>query len=377
MKFILAGLLLGLGAAVKFSGASVHVLGGNLSAPKEALIAMVKKASEEDGSANDATVSSLANMAENMVRMAATQAPSDMQQSITTINNLVSGMLEKVIEDSAIAWSGVKNTTGFETCTSDMYACMSQDAEEADEEYGGSSRLYDQCMSELAALEAQLEACLSAKTITDQTTAQLCAAFQAIDEKYGGIYTPEMSGGNGWQHFACVDPFAGTYREYLQRAIGWLAEWRAKKAACENTNSVTDDCTDLQLAVNTKRSECQVLQPPIPDGCKGFLHKRSCCSGYDTCWSSAESTRTQAEATANQLSINLKAQYRSLKRIECLLDVLVLEGDQTAALEACIAKTHDTSILDPVLPPAPIKASCDPGQPPEDAECSAYLPLTR
>jgi len=370
MKFVLAALLPGLGAAMKFSGATVHVLSGNLSAPKEALIAMVRKASEEDGSVNDATVSSLANMAENMARMAATQTPTDTQQSVNTIGNLVSGMLEKVEEDARIAWSGVKNTTSFDTCTTDMYACMAQDADEADEESGSSNRFFDQCMSELAALQAALTACLSTKIITDETTSQLCAAFQAIDEKYGGIYTPEMSGGNGWQHFACVDPFAGTYRDYLQRSIDWLADWRAKKASCESTN--TTDCTAEQLAVNAKTAECDSLRPPIPADCKPWLHKRACCSGYDTCWSGAESSRTQAETTATQLTINLKAQWRSLKRIECLLDVLVLEGDQTAALEACIVKTHDASALDPVLGPEPTKATCDAGGPPDGADCSAY-----
>jgi len=122
--FVLAGLLSGLGAAVKFSGTSVHVLGGNLSAPKEALISMVRKAAQEDGMENDATVSSLATMAENMVRMSANQDPTDMQQSVATIGTLIQGMLTQVQEDARIAWSGVYNNAEYESCTSAMYACM-------------------------------------------------------------------------------------------------------------------------------------------------------------------------------------------------------------------------------------------------------------
>merc|ERR1719502_458799 len=75
---------------------------------------------------NDATVSSLAAMTENMVRMSANQDPNDMAQSVATIRNLVEGMLAKVQDDAQIAWSGVYNNSEFESCTSTMYACMGQ-----------------------------------------------------------------------------------------------------------------------------------------------------------------------------------------------------------------------------------------------------------
>jgi len=370
MKFVLAGLLLGLGAAVKFSGTSVVVLGGNLSAPKEALISIVRKASQEDGMENDATVSSLANMAENMVRMSANQDPTDMQQSVGTIRNLIEDMLAKVQQDAQIAWSGVYNNSRFESCTSTMYACMGRDTPNPP------NILYQQCLNELAALQAMLDACRSQQQNCTTATTELCNVFYAIDKKFGGTYDPDPSTGKDWRDHGCDDAFSGSYPDYLQRYVTWLEDWRAKKAACDGSQvgpcaNQTNECAALQAQVDAKSAYCESLQDPIPDGCLPWLHKETCCSTYDLCFTDAETARVTATATANQLMGNLRAQWRSLKRMECLLDVLVLEGDQTAALEACIARTHSTDALDVEGASAPVEATCAAGTSPSP-ECPSY-----
>jgi len=370
MKFILAGLFSGLGAAVKFSGTSVHVLGGNLSAPKEALISIVRKASQEDGM-NDTTVSSLAAMTENIVRMSANQEPTDMASSVNTIRVLIQGMLVKVQDDAQIAWSGVHNYTEFESCTSTMYACMGQVTPHPP------NVLYTQCLSELAALQTMLNTCRVQEATCNATTSQLCNAFYAIDKKFGGTYVPDPATGKDWRDHGCDDSWTGSYPDYLQRYITWLEDWRVKKAACDGSAvgpcaNQASECDNLQNQVDTKSAYCESLQEPIPDACLPWLHKETCCSTYDMCWQSAESAQAAASNTANALVVNLKAQWRSLKRIECLLDVLVLEGDQTAALEACIAKTHDTSALDYAgVTGQPAKATCDSGPSPSP-ECPSY-----
>jgi len=231
-------------------------------------------------------------------------------------------------------------------------------------------------INELAALQAMLDACRAKETTCNTTTSVLCNAFYAIDKKFGGTYNPDPSTGKDWRDHGCDDTFSGSYPDYLQQFITWLEDWRAKKAACEGSSvgpctNQAEDCRALQEQVDTKSEYCESLRDPIPDNCLPWLHKETCCSTYDLCWEGAASARESATATANHLMANLEAQWRSLKRIECLLDVLLLEGDQTAALEACIAKTHSTDALNVEGLPPPAKATCDSGASPSP-DCPSY-----
>ncbi|CAE7793371.1 unnamed protein product, partial [Symbiodinium sp. CCMP2592] len=95
--------------------------------------------------------------------------------------------------------------------------------------------------------------------------------------------------------------------------------------------------------------------------------KVSACSAYDSCWAASEAAAANNYNTAVSISNDLKTQWNALKRIQCLLDVLVLStsGDQTAALTECIQKSHSTDALTIVKPQVPGKETCVTGAKPE------------
>ncbi|CAK8997609.1 unnamed protein product, partial [Durusdinium trenchii] len=68
------------------------------------------------------------------------------------------------------------------------------------------------------------------------------------------------------------------------------------------------------------------------------------CASYQNCYAQAQGEVGSTISTANQLADSLKVQWAALKKIECLLDVILAAGDQ-AAMQACVDATHDTSAL--------------------------------
>jgi len=279
----------------------------------------------------------------------------------------VADMLTEVQNNAQIAWSAAHSDSEFTACTADMYTCMGQTS------YSEGSVIYERCMNQTEILKRNLTKCREQEEACQSSTHLHCQAFYAIDKKFGGTYDPEPD----WRNHGCDDQFAGSYPDYLQRYVTWLEDWRAKKAVCEGAQLIpcanqTEICEEVEEEYEKITTYCEMVREPIPEGCLSWLHKHSCCSSYDFCWNEAESIKASAESTANRLMPNLKAQWRSLKRIECLLDVLELEGDQTAKLEECIQKTHSTEPLNVAPPTPPVKATCDFGSSPAGENCSNY-----
>ncbi|CAJ1338060.1 unnamed protein product [Effrenium voratum] len=144
------------------------------------------------------------------------------------------------------------------------------------------------------------------------------------------------------------------------------------------------NCTDATSSYNTKMAECQTKQTPVASKelqcatlessatsalCAPYEGKLAVCKTYESCWSAAGSAAGNSLNTAQSIQDNLKTQWTALKRIQCLLDVLAKSGDQTAALTACIAKTHSTDSLTLTPAAAPTKEVCSAGTAP--AACVA------
>jgi len=326
---------------------------------------MVKQANDADGAVNDATVSSLANMAESMARLASTQAPEQVATSVAAVRNIVNDMATQLQGTRDTEASQMQNTTLFTQCFTTLGDCFTTS------ETGGStpssgSDPYAVCLTELAVLKTALDTCRATENTTHAGWKAACDLFDAVDRNFGGEWTGDKL---NYPDFACTDTFDGTYRAYLQRHIDWLVDYRAKKAACI-PSPYNASCVPEQTAYDAKVVECEGLKPVVPAKCTEWVGKRQCCSQHDTCYSAASTAHSSVISTGTTLIASLKVQWRALQRIICLLDVIVLAGDQTTALNACIAKTHDASAFDVVPATSPAKDARCPY--PDDATCKDY-----
>ncbi|CAK9095902.1 Uncharacterized protein SCF082_LOCUS45036 [Durusdinium trenchii] len=101
----------------------------------------------------------------------------------------------------------------------------------------------------------------------------------------------------------------------------------------------------------------------MPIDCSSYVATKQACASYQNCYAQAQGEVGSTISTANQLADSLKVQWAALKKIECLLDVILAAGDQ-AAMQACVDATHDTSALNIIAPANPPMQACDAGVPP-------------
>ncbi|CAJ1442988.1 unnamed protein product, partial [Effrenium voratum] len=292
----------------------------------------------EKGRPMDPMVSSLAAMAESISK----QEPGAREESVKSIKTLLTGLLDSITSQHTIAQNSVTNLTAFTTCNVNKAADLAHAGTvKKVSNWTDTSAAYNACIAELEAYNSSYTSCAAQEKMLDVAATARCEYFEAVDRT------------ENFQSWFCHEddyPATASYESYLQRNIDMLADFRLRRSNCSNATS----------AHGVKQTEC--------GGKKGLLDAKEACVSYSNCWSQAGSESSSAVSTADQLADSLKAQWKALKRIECLLDV-ILTSSQATALQQCVDQVHDASSLDIAPPAAPAQEVCTAGAAP--AGCAA------
>eukprot|EP00440_Ansanella_granifera_P028404 gb/GFBE01030868.1/.p1 GENE.gb/GFBE01030868.1/~~gb/GFBE01030868.1/.p1 ORF type:complete len:384 (+),score=108.00 gb/GFBE01030868.1/:1-1152(+) len=333
---------------------SVRILGTEITAagePQQALLSLVASAAHAtDDSVPD--VGALTNLAQALSKSKADDA------TVTQIRTLVDGMLASLTDQHAATQAGLGNMTQFDRCDAkketDLAAAQGMDDTG---EWANTTTQYNACMRELETLNATWQTCLGVQRDLEETKLARCRLFEAVDK--GDAYAEWFCTGDQMDSTA-------SYKTYLQRNIDMLHDYEVKR----------DNCTTATTAYEAKVAECSVHAGPVSDkvlicanlkpgtvpvNCGPKHASAAACNSYDLCWTAAETSAAHDLNTAQALETSLMAEWRSLKRIQCLLDVLGLTdgATQTTKLQECIDKTHSAAAMDIVEPTYPTKGECE------------------
>lgn len=300
----------------------------------EALMALLS----EKGQPLDPMVSSLAAMAESIQK----QDPSSREESVTSIKNLLKGLLDSISSQHSIAQKSVTNQSAFVSCNAMKTADMAH-AETIKKEinWTDTSAAYSTCQGEFEALNSTWTSCFHQEEMLAVAATAKCEYFKSVDR--------------------------------TSNFQSWFCHEEMRQANCTNATAAHTskqlECSGYHQQAAAKEVMCAHLTPmEKPADCSSYQAKKQACTSYQNCRTQAQGESDNAVSTADQLAESLKAQWSALKKIECLLDVILTSGDQTA-LQACVDASHDTSSLNIIVPATPAAEACLPGVPP--AGCPA------
>jgi len=341
----LIGLILGttFAGAAKFMAPSASVEG------HEAFIALLR----EKGKPLDPMVSSLAAMAESISK----QDPSAREESVNSIKSLLQGLLNSITSQHAIAQKSVTNQSAFDSCNAQKAIDLAHaENVKIGSNWTDTTGAYQTCQGEFEAMNTTYTSCFQQEEMLRVAATARCEYFESVDRS------------SNFQSWFCHEddfPASSSYEAYLQRNIDMLADFRMRRANCTNATAAQSskqlECSGYQQQAAAKEVMCAHLTPYAnPADCSSYEAKQQACLSYSHCRVQAEHESSSAASTADQLAESLKVQWEGLKRIECLLDVILTSGDQ-AGMQACVAAGHDTSALNIIVPAEPVAQACDAG----------------
>lgn len=199
--------------------------------------------------------------------------------------------------------------------------------------------------------------CYNNLTFWDGLWQQACDYYNGTDRS-----VPEV------KDERCVETWTSSYEDYLERDIQLLAELTDSRENCTRYRDrhATQEqiCRNISTQLQEKIYLCLLCDrddsgstttgtPTTP--CPG----QDACNDYDQCYSGENATFVGRCSTQQQLSVARKAEYRALMRINCLLDVLVVDlSQQYDTLIGCIETTYSDEALTIICGTPPNPTPC-------------------
>eukprot|EP00933_Yihiella_yeosuensis_P020218 TRINITY_DN16263_c0_g2_i1.p1 TRINITY_DN16263_c0_g2~~TRINITY_DN16263_c0_g2_i1.p1 ORF type:complete len:407 (-),score=76.77 TRINITY_DN16263_c0_g2_i1:59-1279(-) len=282
------------------------------------------------------------------------------KQTVGDIKELVTSMLNATQEQHDLAEAACNDTfTNISTCDSAYTAGTTDD-----------------CPSNLPTLRSDHETCRTEQAVLELSNQTCQNNLSSIQVRLDNATTAfnEVNGTHNGEEYCEInqnEQDANQVKEYLERMITkhetdaqtYLdRKWEFGNVTDEfNQQNVI--CNGIIANLTTKQTNCSQDQLDFENAaCEVHRDRSVGCAAYYTCY---DTKKDEHEAQVN-LSIamepGLKAEWRALKRIGCLLDAFD-SFNISAEIETCIAAKHDLSPMNITCSGAPqrFNVSCEDG----------------
>jgi len=182
--------------------------------------------------------------------------------------------------------------------------------------------------------------CLADDLVVAQAAALRCTRFNELRNDFSQYRNLCQMQAN------TAAPTIGNYLIYMEakfrEALQNLSDANETCNNATTTMAPPVNCNNLLCDWQVKRYDCDTKQQNFENqAC--LLSRDYTCSRYTSCWSMKKNAYDQAAQSANASQSGLKAEWRSVMRIECLIDALGYPAAQLQSqIDACIARTHST-----------------------------------
>merc|ERR1719284_727234 len=146
-------------------------------------------------------------------------------------------------------------------------------------------------------------------------------------------------------------------------AGGMLDQYLRAKEACQratrNYNNKVKECKRKIHAYNVRKAKCNQYQTLMDaKSCKSAVLTKDACETYAGCYYSKVKAYRIAETKVKFEERDRKAEWRGLKRMECLINAFADGKVTNAEVDACKKKTVSTTHLNIKYPKVPPLVKC-------------------
>jgi len=129
--------------------------------------------------------------------------------------------------------------------------------------------------------------------------------------------------------------------------------------ATKKYQSKRKQCSDLEKKHRAKNAQCNTLQAQMDNAaCTWAVGVKDACEQYVGCYTSKKSSYTTYAKVVKKEEKDRKAEWRGLKRMQCLIDAFADGKVSGSEVDSCKQKSHETSHLDIEYPKLPQLETC-------------------
>jgi len=348
---------------------SEHHLLSNLMSREQVLHMLVTEANISGGR-GEKSLGELAGALASLAQVSSSTGNTTADPStVASIRELVQAFIVELVTEHNESLTIVNDDSGFTHCEANITTTTTTGGAGDTTTTAGTTTANNQaavenctwCWDAVRELETLNESCHNNLTYWYGPWQENCSYLNGTNRSVSEV-----------QNERCTEDWVGTYEDYLERDLQLLAELTYSQDNCtyyrDQYVNETVLCNNYTSQLVEKIRECLDCEESVladttttETPCAVSAEWQQLCDDYTTCYSTANSTFAGRCTTQQELSDSRKAEYRALMRINCLLDVLVVDAsEQESVLVACIAATYSDDSFTIVCPNSPDAAACDP-----------------
>lgn len=280
--------------------------------------------------------------------------------TVASVRNLVQLFISQLVIEHNESVNLEHDTSGFTVCAENITTTLTTTGINASKKEGENCSV---CWEETKEIQVVNETCFTNLTYYQGPMYEACEYFNGTNRKISEV-----------QAERCSETWSKSYEDYLERDILLLAELTYARENCTNLSDLmvneTKICKNQSSSIAEKMKKCLDCEmqntsnitedsPGDSTDCVVVPERKVMCDEYEMCYSSAKRTYNKRCADQTTMAIARKAEYRALMRINCLLNVLVVEvSEEYVTLVDCINTTYSTAELNIICEPPPAPLPC-------------------
>jgi len=247
--------------------------------------------------------------------------------------------------------------------------------------YGDMSKSHIKCRSAQAVLLASKNRCLAEQRALYNEKVLKCTFFATVSKNYGtqkaNQEVMKKAGSEKTEQYiirisgtVCGNHIHGTRGQKSAKG-GWggglpnsmLDKYLRAKKGCEiaklNYHTKVRECARKMHAFLVKKGKCNQYQGLMDsNSCKSAVMVKDACESYSTCYYSKRKAYRLFERKVISEETDRKAEWRGLKRMECLIKAFADGSVTNDEVEVCKKQKHSTALLNIKYPKIPALAKC-------------------
>ncbi|CAE7834831.1 unnamed protein product [Symbiodinium necroappetens] len=184
------------------------------------------------------------------------------------------------------------------------------------------------------------QTCITEREIFENEKKAICDQYKSINVFPNPTTTCVMAEGTA---VPTIGNYLTAMEEHFTKKHETLKEWKDKCDTALATPFPGDPlCFEKVCTYYDKKIDCDKQQATFEQkSCD--LHRTYRCSSYTSCYDQRKDVYGNVVSLAKESEVAAKAEWRAVKRIECLINALrVAESELEGAIDACKAKRHTT-----------------------------------
>merc|ERR1719199_894357 len=243
------------------------------------------------------------------------------------------------------------------------------------------SKLHQKCRNAQAILHSSKDACMNQQRALYKEKVLKCNHFAVLSKKYGtqkaNVAIVKKAGSEKVEQY--IRRISGTIcgrhvhcnKGQCARKGGWggglpgsyLDKYLRAKEACEKAkkryNAKVKECKRKYAAFQTKRGKCNQYQGLMDsNSCKHAVLVKDTCESYSGCYYAKRRDYKIFERRAITEETDRKAEWRGLKRMECIIKAFSDGKVTNAEVNTCKKMKVSTKLLNLKYPKIPPLAKC-------------------